>query len=111
MSAQQGERMAPERQAQAGVIGNDVLPLARRQQRGTPLASRRIERRTALRTRRGPMREAPMAGYGQQGPGRREAAQLLAVELQRCYGGVRPACPAASSPRPPQPPPPAPAAA
>src|SRR5882672_4179635 len=86
MLAQQGKRMPAEVQAEAGVIGDDVLPLARRRKRRYFLfLLENVQGRKPLGSRGGPAGKPAMAGQRREGPRRRQAAQLFAVE-------VRPVC-------------------
>src|SRR5687768_17375286 len=86
------QRMAPEREAQARVVRDDVLAFARRRELRLALGAGCIERRAPRRARRRPVREAPVACEAVQGSGGGQALQILPVQLQivdRCVGPAR----------------------
>src|SRR5207244_12013304 len=96
-ASQQRERVAAESQPEAGVVGDDVLAFARRLEPRQALGRRRIERRPALGARSAPVREAPMTGERSQRSGGRQAAQILAIQIESVNRSVRPARSKASS--------------
>src|SRR5205814_36074 len=90
-ASQQRERVAAESQPEAGVVGDDVLAFARRLEPRQALGRRRIERRPAPGARSAPVREAPMTGERAQRSGGRQAAQILAIQIESVNRSVRPA--------------------
>src|SRR5690349_14308409 len=78
MAAQERERMAPEREPEARVVGDDVGAFARGDERRQRLDGRAVERRAPRGPGRRPVREAPVPGERLQRTGGGERAQILA---------------------------------
>src|SRR3954468_13280184 len=89
MAAHERERMPPEREPEACIIGHDVGAFARGRELGQRLGRRAIERRAPRGAGCGPVCQAAMPGERAQRARTGERAQILAVQLELVHGHIR----------------------